>query len=220
MSNGKSRLMRVMVLAAAIASIGGCDQPGSTQQSQAESAQARAGQLLNAARMRDAARGRLWSLAQEGIYVQDDRTPGKRLVPLPGWLWAGSPYSCDPGLALGPGGEVIVTSDVLPTLWRIDPDTLAVSVHPLALDADADKDVGFSAIVYAAEQNAYLAVSETHGSLWRIDPLLRRAEKIARPAPARYGCGVAPGSPLTRKASDRFARNRAWLLSQIPLNGG
>ena len=132
----------------------------------------------------DAARNRVWTLNRDGVFLHDRGTPEKIVaVQLPGWQWAGSPYGCLPDLALGPRGEAVITSDVVPTLWRIDPDTLSVSVHPLALDADADRDVGFSSLVYSAEQGAYFAVSAMHRSLWRIDPLLRTARKIPLTAP-------------------------------------
>ena len=119
-------------------------------------------------------------------------------VKLPGWHWAHEPYACPPAIAIGPRGEALVTSNVLPVLWKIDPQTLAVTVHSLELDADSDKDVGFSGLVYSARDGAYFAVSELHGSLWRIDPLLRRAQKIALVgAGARRLCAVdaARGAP-------------------------
>ena len=109
-------------------------------------------------------------------------------ITLPGWIWAGQPFGCGPALAVGPKGEIIVTSDVVPTLWRIDPQTRAVSVHALELDADRDRDIGFSTINYSAKHGAYFAVSQDHGSLWRIDPLLRRAQKTALSSPLPRGC--------------------------------
>src|SRR5262245_53395556 len=129
-------------------------------------------------------------------------------VTLPGWHWAGEPYSCNPALAVGPQGEIIVTSDVLPTLWRIDPKTRAVTVHPLELDADRDKDIGFSTISYSAKHGAYFAVSNANASLWRIDPLLRRAQKTALSAPLPRGC---EGSWVLHVAPDqRFA----WVIQK------
>jgi hypothetical protein len=89
-------------------------------------------------------------------------------------------------VAIGPHGEAVVTSNVLPVLWKIDPQTLAVSVHRLQLEADKDKDVGFSGIVY--RNGAYFAVSDLQGSLWRIDPLMRRAERIAASEELRGAC--------------------------------
>ena len=126
----------------------------------------------------DSARGRVWWLTRDGVFLHDVTKSQRLTLVLPGWSWAGAPYSCLPDLALGPRGEAVITSDVVPTLWRIDPETLAVSVHPLALETDADKDVGFSGIVYSSEQGAFFGVSGTHGTLWMIDRSLTRAQEI------------------------------------------
>jgi hypothetical protein len=102
-------------------------------------------------------------------------------------------------LALGPKGEAVITSNVISTLWRVDPETRAVSAHPLELDADKDKDVGFSGLIYSPEHAAYFAVSDSHGTLWKIDASLTSAEKISfaalpeavradRTAPVRSRC--------------------------------
>jgi hypothetical protein len=133
--------------------------------------------------------GRAWAIDAGGLFLEEVRKP-RRAVPLPGWQWAGQPY-CAPDIAIGPRGDVVITSNVLPVLWKIDPYSLAVSVHRLQLDADTDKDVGFSGLVYSERNGAYFAVSEHHGSLWRIDPLLRRAQKIALSEPARGACAVS-----------------------------
>jgi hypothetical protein len=130
---------------------------------------------------------RTWVIDAGEVYLEQAGKP-RRAVALPEWQWAREPYACAPAVATGPRGEAIVTSNVLPVLWKIDPDTLAVSVHRLELDADNDKDVGFSGLVYSARSGAYLAVSELQGSLWRIDPLLRRAQKMALAEPVRGGC--------------------------------
>ena len=119
-----------------------------------------------------AVRDRPWHLTPDGVVA------GKTAVPIPGWVLAGASYACAPELAVGPKGEAVITSNVLPTLWRVDPVTLAVTEHPLALDADTDKDVGFSRLVYSPKHAAFFAVSSAHGTLWRIDTQLKRAQKI------------------------------------------
>jgi hypothetical protein len=139
----------------------------------------------------DTARKRVWFLTGEGAFVCDATKPQRRAFVLPAWSWAGAPHGCLPDLALGPKGEALITSDTLPTLWRIDPDSFAVTAHALALDADADKDVGFSALVYSAREGVFYAASYHHGSLWRIDPGLQRAQKIALSAPLPPTCGLA-----------------------------
>jgi len=147
-------------------------------------------------------RARAWVIDAGALFLEPAGKP-RRAITLPDWQWAGEPYACAPDIALGPRGEVVVTSNVLPVLWKIDPETLKVSVHRLELDADTDKDVGFSGLVYSERNGAYFAVSELHGSLWRIDPLLRRAQKIALSAPARGACAV---SVQREERPSRFSR--------------
>lgn len=149
-----------------------------------------------------AAADRSWVIEAGSLYLQEPGKP-RRVVELPGWHWAGEPYACAPAIAVGPRGEVVVTSDVLPVLWKIDPQTLAVSVHRLQLDADTDKDVGFSGLTYSERNGAYLAVSGLHGTLWRIDPLLRRAQKVGLSEPLRGACALSM-QPQERRS--RFSR--------------
>jgi hypothetical protein len=139
----------------------------------------------------DTARERGWILTRMGVLVFDFKTRQTiGHVSLPDWHWAGEQFSCAPDLALGPKGEALISSNVVPTLWRIDPATLAVSKHELAIDADTDKDVGFTGLAYSAEQGVFFAVSD-FGALWRIDPLFTRAQKIALSDPLPKACGVA-----------------------------
>lgn len=148
-------------------------------------------------RQADAPRNRVWLLARDGVSVYDKAAPDRvARVPLPHWMWIGAPYGCPPALALGPKGEALITSNVVPTLWRVDPGTLAVTEHALALDADTDKEIGFTSLAWSAKHGAFYAVSAFHGSVWRIDPLLTRAQKITASAPAGKACGRTPQSPV------------------------
>jgi hypothetical protein len=149
-----------------------------------------------------AAAEQTWVLSVDGVYLQQ-AGKARVAVRLPEWHWAHEPYACPPAIAIGPRGEALVTSNVLPVLWKIDPETLAVTVHSLELDADSDKDVGFSGLVYSARDNAYFAVSELHGTLWRIDPLLRRGQKIALSEPVRGACSI---STQREQRVSRFTR--------------
>jgi hypothetical protein len=133
---------------------------------------------------------RAWVIDSNGLFLEQTGK-SRRAIKLANWHWATWPYACAPDIALGPQGEAIVTSNVMAVLWKVHPKTLAVSVHRLQLDADTDKDVGFSGITYSERAGAYFAVSEHHGSLWRIDPLLRRAQKVAVAEPFRGACAVA-----------------------------
>ena len=155
----------------------------------------------------DAERERSVWLTRDGVQIHSAAAwPVK--VELPGWSYAGAPY-CPPSLAVGPNGEVVVTSNVVPTVWRIDATTLAVSTHELTLSADQDKDVGFAALVYAPEQGVYVAYSETQRSVWKIDPALSRAVKVAavdfdrsRAARARHAGCADLARRLTQPAID------------------
>ena len=163
-------------------------------------------------------RGRAWVIDAGGLFLEEARKP-RRAIALPEWQWAAEPYACAPDIAIGPRGEAVVTSNVMPVLWKIDPQTLAVSMHRLQLDSDADKDVGFSGLAYSAREGAYFAVSELHGSLWRIDPMLRRAQKIAAGAPVRGACAVSfqPQERLSRFT--RFClhgKTESWLVNLAP----
>jgi hypothetical protein len=146
----------------------------------------------------DAARHRVWFLTPDGVSLFEASRAEKVAFVLPGWIVTGEEYACLPDLSIGPQGEAIVSSNVVSTLWRIDPETLAVSVHEPVLDADTDKDVGFSGLVYAPEHRAYFAVSHGHGTLWRIDPQLVRAQKVSLSQPISGACGLGVrkrGSP-------------------------
>ena len=152
---------------------------------------------------KDAAREREWLLTPKGVVVFERKaraTP--TVVPLADWVWAAEAYMCPPDLALGPNGEALVTSNVVPILWRVDPISLTVTKHPLAVDAHATKDVGFTGLAYAPTLGGYFAVSE-FGALWRIDPLLRRAQAVALEPALPRGCSL---SASTRPPRDRSRR--------------
>jgi hypothetical protein len=172
-------MRNTIVAVLAVLAVAGCDSSAGPSQSSMLGYQV------------DGERNRSIWLTREGVQIHSAAAQPVR-VELPGWIYAGGPH-CPPALVLGPKGEVLVTSNVIPTIWRIDAESLAVTVHPLALDSDQDKDVGFAAVVYAPEQRAYIAYSETMRSTWKIDASLARAGKLAaaaverpRSAKARY----------------------------------
>jgi hypothetical protein len=150
---------------------------------------------------KDAARQRGWLLTRSGVLVLDLRTRQTAQVSLPEWIWADETYSCPPDLALGPKGEALISSNVVPALWRVDPVSLAVTRHEPVLDAHTDKDVGFTGLAFSAAHGAFFAVSP-FGALWRIDPDLRRAQKIDLSAEITGACGVA--TRARKKGFNRF----------------
>jgi hypothetical protein len=170
MQNG--RLLKSLVLGVSMAWLGGCDSNAMPSERAAQFSQAGDTRLV------DAGHGRIWTLTREGLSLRHIASAERRAIALPGWVMAGPPFGAEPALAFGPGGDVLVTSDVLPTVWRVDPRTLAVSVHRPALDAHQDKDFGFTRIAYSARDGVFVAVSATPQARWRIDAALARAEEI------------------------------------------
>ncbi len=163
-------------------------------------------------------RARAWVINAKGLFLEQAGT-ATRAVMLPGWQWAGEAYACAPDIAIGPRGEAVVTSNVLPVLWRIDPETLAVSMHRLELDADIDKDIGFSGLVYSERNGAYFAVSGLHGSLWRIDPRLRRAQKIAAGDRVHGACAISTQSqerPSRLRRLCLHGNGESWAVNLAP----
>jgi len=192
MSNGiASAATRVLsaFLAASLVSLSACDS-GLSPPAQHKVTAGFLDPSDNGRQRDDPARQRVWILNSRGVFLYHTATGKLVEVSLPSWQWVDGPYACPPDLALGPHGEAVVTSNVVPTLWRIDPRTLNVSVHEIALDADNNKDVGFSALLYSARHGVYFAVSEVHGSVWRIDPSLRQGRKTALSGPMPETCEV------------------------------
>jgi hypothetical protein len=187
------------VLAACVVTSGGCDLGAAPAQEIKDTSPAQEGRASTVRFQVDPARNRIWVLTQDAVFLYDVAKPERIAISLPEWTWVGAKYACLPDLALGPKGEAVITSNVVPTLWTIHPESLAVTVHPLVLDADSDKDVGFSGLAYSAEHAAFFAVSALHGSLWRIDPLFRRAQKIALSEPLQKACGVAVRAQTQQK---------------------
>jgi hypothetical protein len=194
---------RAFLLAASIVSSGGCDLGAAPSQEAGDASLAPESRAPEVRYQVDRARNRIWVLTADGVSLYDVTKPKRTAISLPDWVWVGAKYGCLPDLALGPRGEAVVTSNIVPTLWTIHPETLAVTVHPLALDADTDKDVGFSGLAYSAEHAAYFAVSSLHGSLWRIDPLFTRAQKIALSEPMHKACGLAVRSRTAQQNTSR-----------------
>ena len=157
--------------------------------------------------VQDAARNQYWLLQRDGVYLYDAATQAlKKRYELPGWLYVRQHYACAPDLALDARGAAVISSNIAPVLWRVDPAKGEVTTHELALDADNDKDVGFSGLVYAAEQGAFFAVSSVQGSLWRIDSLLRKAQKIPVSTSLEHACGLALDRTKTRRTVVLCAR--------------
>jgi hypothetical protein len=139
----------------------------------------------------DAQRERIWALRPDGVHVY--ATNGRRKiahVALPGWVVAGEPHGCLPDLALDRWGDAVVTSDILPLVWKVEAASFAVTRHELELDADRDREVGFAGLAWSPAHGAFFAISFHHGTLWRIGPQLDRAQKVDLSPPLPGACGL------------------------------
>jgi hypothetical protein len=202
MWDANTRTLKSFFLAAAMVVIAGCESGAAPRQAPNVVSELK---LPGARHQVDAARNRVWYLTAEGVYLFDVSRPDRVAVHLPGWVWAGAPYGCLPDLALGPRGEAVVTSNVIPVVWRIDPESLAVTEHALALDADTDRDVGFTGLVFSPQHGVYFAVSDVQGSLWRIDAQLKTAQKMPLSASIPQACGLVLSPRSTLQSLNRMA---------------
>jgi hypothetical protein len=142
----------------------------------------------------DTARSRLWVLDATGLALYDSVNRRRlRHVELPGLFLAGSDDLCPPDLAFDAAGTVFVSSDVLPIIWRVEPERFEVTRIELALDADQNKDVGFTGLSFASD-GIVIAAGATFPSLWRIDLNRASASKIASYPPSAAAC--EPGALL------------------------
>ena len=73
-----------------------------------------------------------------------------------------------------PAGTVLVSSNIIPVLWRVDPATGRAEQVPILLLEHATRDIGFSALELTAP-SALNATSAIDGTPWRIDLRTRTA---------------------------------------------
>lgn len=136
----------------------------------------------------DGARNRIYVLVQDGVEVLDAASRRKvAFVALNDWIWVGEKYSCPPDIILAPEGDILVTSNVVPVIWRIDRRTLATTVHKLVLEKDQGRDIGFIGMRWSRNMRAFVAISGS-GASWHVDASLSRGRKM----------GGAPAAPMAR----------------------
>jgi hypothetical protein len=134
----------------------------------------------------DLAHNRRWVLGKDALTVYDHMN-GRRLRHIPNEV-------CAPDMVLDASGAAFVSSNVVPVLWRIDPQRFQVIRIALQLDADSDKEVGFTGLSLGAD-GSFTAAGATFPSLWRIDLGAGRASKIAGgPTGADARCETSPAA--------------------------
>jgi hypothetical protein len=189
--NGKQVAMKVLAALAMIASLPACESGGTMAGLRSGEATPIASDSIIRQR-NDPVRGRFWVLTKDGVDVYDSLQKRKLAhIGIPGWAWVDEPYACAPNLALGPKGEVVITSNVMPTLWRIDPESLAITRHDIAMEPASGKDFGFTSLSYSRSLGAYYGVAAFDGSVWRIDAQLESARDPVFGVSAARACGLA-----------------------------
>lgn len=134
---------------------------------------------------------RRWVLNQDSLSVYDHVSRRRlRRLELPDWMLAGPLHACAPDMVLDSSGAAIVSSNVVPVVWRIDPQRFEITRIALTLNADSDKDIGFTALSFAAD-GTLIAAGTTVGSMWRIDLGSATATKLASYPPATGICDPA-----------------------------
>ena len=140
----------------------------------------------------DGARTRVYVLVRDGVDVLDAASRRKvAFVVLNDWVWVGEKYSCPPDIAFAPEGDIVVTSNVVPVVWRIDRRTLATTVHKVALERDQGRDIGFISIRWSRNLRTFIAVSSS-GATWHVDASLAAGREMVR-APAGPGARPCEG---------------------------
>jgi hypothetical protein len=127
----------------------------------------------------DLAHNRRWVLREDALTVYDHMN-GRRLrhIILPDWVLAGPKDGCAPDIVLDASGAALVSSNVLPVLWRIDPRRFQITRIALELETDTDKEVGFTGLSFSPD-GQLLAAGATFPSLWRIDLGTGRASRTS-----------------------------------------
>jgi hypothetical protein len=121
----------------------------------------------------DEARGRVWILATDGLYVHEPASGRMQRFRLRGWMHLGRPHACPPDLVVEARGTVIASSNIVPRLWRVDPERARAEELELQIGAEAARDIGFTALEMVGP-DLIVARSAIDQSAWRIDlPALR-----------------------------------------------
>jgi hypothetical protein len=136
----------------------------------------------------DTARGRVWVLSAEDLRVYDAATKKLvRRISLPGW--SAARYECRPDIALDGSGSAIISSNVVPHLWRVDARTFKVTEQAVALEGRAGWDIGFGPIALARSGTVY-ALTSNGMSLWKVEPGSARAALAETYLPPVKDCAL------------------------------
>ena len=171
---------------AAVMGFGGCsvgvapiadNAGGSARQKQSSPRTPPSGGHAESFRMRlDVPRGRYWVLGPDHVSlygVDDERLIGRTV--LPGWYVAA--LKGLPDMVLDQAGAAVISSNVVPTLWRVDPDSFKVTRLDITLQSKEYWDIGFTGLALAADGTLF-GVTTLTTTLWNIKLDQARATPI------------------------------------------
>ena len=195
----RNRLAAIVVIPSALTLAGCVESSEPPARPEAAAADSRARVLRTRV---DVARGLRWELTWGAVSAFDVAT-GERIreVRLEGANLSGAPETCVPDMVVSRSGALVVSSNAQPSLWRISPARFEVERFDIALDADADKDFGFTALAFTPGESALYAASAVTGSLWRIDLAAAAGRKVDGVASQRGACTLAPAELPERDAT-------------------
>jgi hypothetical protein len=127
----------------------------------------------------DDARRNVWILATDALYRYERVSGQTTRYLLPGWIHMSRSFACLPDLVVEPAGTVIASSNVVPSLWRVDPETSRVERLEIQLGAESHRDMGFTGLDLL-NAGVILARSSIDQSVWRIDLPAKRAWRFER----------------------------------------
>lgn len=127
---------------------------------------------------RDELRARTWLLRADALYLYEDE-PGTRArrFALPGWIYVTPRLAREPDLLVEAGGTVLVSSNIVPALWRVDPEASSTTELELELHPETSRDFGFTTLRFA-QNGALHASGSIDRSRWQVDLLNRRAIRL------------------------------------------
>jgi len=86
---------------------------------------------------------------------------------LSGWIEVADPHAAPPGV-LVEQGEIVISSNIVPDLWRLRAGTGRFERVPITVEPTQVRDIGFTMLRRAADGSIH-ARHSIDASLWRID---------------------------------------------------
>ena len=127
----------------------------------------------------DEKRQRTWVLSAEGLYLHDSSGAVElRRFALPGWIHVIRSQACPPDMTIDDAGAVLVSSNIVPRLWRVTPSAVEVTDLALEQPEDRGKDFGFTGLELMP-RGLLRAKSAIGESRWTIDPVAGVASRLS-----------------------------------------